>query len=228
MKRHPYVWDYVCFNFLQVTWPILECVISQSNRDPPFLLKRRGYTTHSSWVTIGVIKRSESRPFIKRVIMVQIQCTRWTPVRDVWQHCGCSQKIKQWALYDDSYTHNGVAKIWTLHHEFNKHDLTTLIRLQAFHMSRRLKINRQIKEPSPRLAYLYFLSFMENIFLDVSINWSFWTSQSLNLLLSSSSRLIFACKECLKWRFCWVRRNNFPLEIWIFVFQDAEWKALIC
>ena len=50
--------------------------------------------------------------------------------------------------------------------------------------------------------YLFIpLLFDEKTFEDVLSNQIFWTSQSLNLMLSSSARLICASKECLKVRF---------------------------
>ena len=57
------------------------------------------------------------------------------------------------------------------------------------------------RRPCPIYAYLYCLSSMENVFLDISTNQTFWTSESLNLLLSSSSRLVFPFEEYLKSRF---------------------------
>ena len=59
-------------------------------------------------------------------------------------------------------------------------------------------------------------------FLAALINGTSWTSQSLNLLLSSSSRLVFVSKEFLKLRFHQKRRKNFLLELQIFVFQNVE------
>ena len=52
-----------------------------------------------------------------------------------------------------------------------------------------------------------------------------WIAQSLNLLISSSSRLIPAFMECLKSRFCWKNRKISPLELQIAIFKNVEWKA---
>ena len=61
--------------------------------------------------------------------------------------------------------------------------------------------------------YLYSLSSIENVVFDVLINQNFWTSQSLNLLLQSCSRLIFTSEECLKSRFCQENGEKLSLEL---------------
>ena len=78
-----------------------------------------------------------------------------------------------------------------------------------------------IQRPCPILS-IYMLLWWCKPFLGVSINRYVWTSQSLNLLFSSSFRLIYASDECLKSRFRWENRKNLSLELWIFFFQNKK------
>ena len=60
-----------------------------------------------------------------------------------------------------------------------------------------------------------------------SRNYVVWTTQSLNLLLSSSSRLIYASRECLKSRFCGENGKKSLLECQTLFSKSQNEKPLI-
>ena len=109
-------------------------------------------------------------------------------------------------------------KISMLHLKSDRHDLTTLNWLWAFHL---VMLNFYLFISPPLLQWC-------KAFLDVSMDRTFWTSQSLNILFSSFSRLISASRECLKLRFRQEHRKNSLLELWIFSFRNEKSSAFMC
>ena len=78
---------------------------------------------------------------------------------------------------------------------------------------------------TPKSPYKYM--FFDDVFLGVLSNQSVYKSQSLNLLLSSSSRSILASKGHLKVRFCWENREKLLLECRRPSLNPRNEKALI-
>ena len=90
----------------------------------------------------------------------------------------------------------------------------------------------RIKEkiwPSRQISKYYKLSLFDGVKHSwiVFIDQSFLTAQSLNLLVFSSSRLIFVSKESLKSRIHQTSRKNSLLELRESILENVEWKALI-
>ena len=63
------------------------------------------------------------------------------------------ESASRWFVYTQWHE-----KIWTLHKKSYRHNLTASIRLQMFHVSRWLKMERHNQWPRPILIYLYPLS----------------------------------------------------------------------
>ena len=104
-------------------------------------------------------------------------------------------------------------------HAMTWHDLDTPSRiwwilLNDINSTPRVTYEPLIKDAEADLIatpnfYLFLLSFLiVQSILGFFIDQTFWTILSLNILLSSSFRFIFASKECLKSRFCWGIRKN--------------------
>ena len=101
------------------------------------------------------------------------------------------------------------------------HNLTIMLHLFEFNCDHPLKMKGQLNGPTQFQLYLYSLSLMKNVFLNVSSN----RTQSKYLLIPSSFRLIFASNECLKSRIHWKNMIFHLLNFEYLFSKNAKWKA---
>ena len=80
---------------------------------------------------------------------------------------------------------------------------------------------------SSQIFLVICIFFDKNVFFDVSSYWAVYTSPSLNLLISSSFRLISASRESLKSRFHHKNRDELPLECQISSLKSRNEKPMI-
>ena len=88
-----------------------------------------------------------------------------------------------------------------------------------------IKDEETVEHPHPNSALFMILFFKQCTHSRIFINQNFRTSQFLNLLISSSYRLISSSNEVLKSRFCQRRRKNSPLK-YEYVLSKSGMKSL--
>ena len=126
-------------------------------------------------------------------------------------------------VHDSLFTRSRGA-ILTLWWRSNSHNLTIKIHLFGFHCNPWYHQGEDLTV-TPNFKTLSILSLQWKIYSWIMLtDRTFWKSQSLNLLFSSSSRLIFASKECLKSRFHQKNRENSLLELWISI--SKTWNEI--
>ena len=102
-------------------------------------------------------------------------------------------------------------KLWALHIWSNRHGLLVTICIMHFIWAMDWRWRAKCNDHAQICLFLRIF-FDETWFLDV---WSYrcvYSSQSMNIVISSSSRLIYASGECLKWSFYQNNREKWPLE----------------
>ena len=117
--------------------------------------------------------------------------------------------------------------ILTFWWRYDDRDLTIKILLFGFHRDHWSHQGEDLAVNPISLHYKFSLFDVIKHSWIVTIGWTFWIAHSLNLLVSSSSRLIFASIECLKLWFPRNNRENSLLELLISIFKNVKWKALI-
>ena len=129
---------------------------------------------------------------------------------DTWTHLDCSMKIEKWTLSDASSSRATKKNLsasssiqWTRLNDDNE---------LVINMSRWSKIEMR---PLTMPKFLYKLTcWRKNCSWIFQTNKYVETTQSWNLLFSTSSRIIFTFEECLKSRFGGESQTKSPLERW--------------